>query len=135
MRNTINHGRLHMNPSTPWDALRPIAARMDKVVREHEILRVTAIVHGKDKAKSAEVSRREVLVWAQKRSGGRLPQKAWEFQEFEHFSGGRNSVAVRIDSNNTDIWAIRADDPDDTVPGRVWTTEVVIGMTSDKPCN
>jgi hypothetical protein len=108
---------------------------MEKVVREHEILRVTAIVHGKDKAKSAELSRREVLVWAQKRSGGRLPQKAWEFQEFEHFSGGRNSVAVRIDSNNTDIWAIRADDPDDTVPGRVWTTEVVIGMTIDKPCN
>src|SRR5262249_228555 len=31
--------------------------------------------------------------------------------------------------------AIRADDPDKCVPGRVWTTEVVVGLTNDKPCN
>jgi hypothetical protein len=124
-----------VSASTPWDALRPIAARMPKVVREHEILRVAAIVHGKDKSKSAEAARREVLAWAQKRSGGRLPPEAWAFQEYEHFSGGRNSVAVRIKTDDADIWAIRADDPDDTVPGRIWTNEAVIGMTSDKPCN
>ena len=124
-----------MSGSTPWDALRPIAARMPNVVREHEILRVAAIVHGKDKAKSAEAARREVLAWAQRRSGGRLPQEAWDFQAFEYFSGGRNSVAVRIQRNDSDIWAIRADDPDKTVPGRVWTTEVVVGLTIDKPCN
>jgi hypothetical protein len=108
---------------------------MPKVVREHEVLRVAAIVHGKDKAKSAETARREVLAWAQKRSGGRLPQEAWAFEEFEYLSGGRNSVAVRIDNNESDVWAIRADDPDKTVPGRVWTTEVVVGLTRDKPCH
>ena len=37
--------------------------------------------------------------------------------------------------NDADIWAIRADDPDKNVPGRVWTTEVVVGLASDKPCN
>jgi hypothetical protein len=47
--------------STPWEALRPIAARMPKVVREHEILRVAAVVHGKDQMKSAEAARHEVL--------------------------------------------------------------------------
>ena len=124
-----------MTASTPWDALRPLAARMPKVVREHEILRVAAIIHGKEKSKSAEAARREVLVWAQNRSGGRLPPEAWAFQEFEYLSGGRNNVAVRIDSDDADIWAIRADDPDKSVPGRVWTTEVVVGLTSDKPCN
>jgi hypothetical protein len=108
---------------------------MPKVVREHEILRVAAMVHGKDKTKSAEAARREVLTWAQNRSGGRLPEEAWDFQEFEYFSGGRNSVAVRIKTDDADIWAVRADDPDKFVPGRVWTTEVVVGLTSDKPCN
>jgi hypothetical protein len=121
--------------STPWEALRPIATRMPKVVREHEILRVAAIVHGKDKSKSAEAARYEVLVWAQRRSGGRLPREAWAFQEFEYFSGGRNSVAVRIDTRDADVWAIRADDPDKSVPGRVWTTEVVVGLTSGEACN
>ena len=62
-----------MSGSTPWEALRPIAARMPKIVREHEILRVAAIVHGRDKSKSAEAARHEVLVWAETRSGGRLP--------------------------------------------------------------
>ena len=124
-----------MSASTTWDALKPVAARMPKVVREHEILRVAAIVHGKDKAKSAEAARREVLAWAQKRSGGRLPAEAWNFQDFEYFSGGRNSIAVRLKSNQSDIWTIRADDPDKSVPGRVWTTEVVIGLTPKKPCH
>lgn len=120
--------------TTPWDALRPLAGRMPKVVREHEVLRVVATVHGKDKHKSAEAARREVLVWVQNRSGGRLPAEAWEFREFEHLPGGRNSVAVRIKTDDADIWAIRADDPDKNVPGRVWTNEVVIGMANDKPC-
>jgi hypothetical protein len=108
---------------------------MPKVVREHEILRVAAIVHGNDKTRSAEAARREVLIWAQKRSGGRLPEKAWDFQEFSYLSGGRDSVAIRIKTSDADIWAIRADDPDKCVPGRVWTTEVVVGLTDDKPCN
>ncbi|WP_375762483.1 hypothetical protein ACE10W_37290 [Bradyrhizobium sp. B025] len=123
-----------MNLSSPWDVLKPIAARMPSVVREHEVLRIAAVVHGKDKAKAAAAARREVLFWAQKRSGGRLPNHAWEFEEFDYLSGGRNSAVVRIENNETDIWAIRADDPDKTVPGRSWTTEVVVGLAADKPC-
>ena len=53
---------------------------MPRVVREHEILRVAATIHGNDKAKSAEAARREVLTWAQNRSGGRLPEKAWNLR-------------------------------------------------------
>jgi hypothetical protein len=51
-----------------------MAARMPRVVREHEILRLAAVVQGQDKFRVAEAIRREVLVWTQNRSGGRLPQ-------------------------------------------------------------
>lgn len=100
---------------------------MGGVVREHEILRVAASIGGKDASESARAARREVLAWAQNRSGGRLPKQAWDFDSFEYLSGGRNSVGVRIQSPDSDIWAVRADDPDKHVPGRTWTTEVVVG--------
>jgi hypothetical protein len=67
-----------MSGSALWEALGPIAARMPKVVREHEILRVAATVHGNETAKSAEAARREVLGWAQRRSGGRLPRQLFK---------------------------------------------------------
>ena len=103
-------------------------ARLPKVVREHEILRVVGSLGGKDHAKSAEAAREEVLKWAQKRSGGRLPPEAWNFNPFEFLSGGRNSSAVRIKTTAADIWSIRADDPDKEIAERVWTTEVTIGV-------
>lgn len=109
------------------DALRPMAARLPKVVREHEILRVAGSLAGRDHTKSAQAAREEVLNWAQKRSGGRLPLEAWNFNPFEFFSGGRNSSAVRIKTTTADIWSIRADDPDKNIAERVWTTEVTIG--------
>ncbi len=113
------------------DALAPIAARMPKVVREHEILRVAANILGKDPRTLAETARREVLAWVQRRSGGRLPEEAWGFRSFEYFSGGRNSVGERIQNDALDVWAVRADDPDKSIPERVWTTEVVVGLRHD----
>jgi hypothetical protein len=106
---------------------------MPKVVREHEILRIAANINGKDPVKSAATARHAVLKWAQNRSGGRLPTDAWDFQSFDYFSGGRNSLGVRIESDASDIWAIRADDPDKHVPGRIWTTEVVVGLLTNQP--
>jgi hypothetical protein len=122
-----------MGASPFWSALAPLAQRMQKSVREHEILRVAATISGEYAAKPANAARREVLAWAERRSGGRLPKEAWEHQSFEHFSGGRNSIGVRIESDGADIWAIRADDPDKNVPGRIWTTEVVVGTLINQP--
>ncbi len=98
------------------------------VVREHEIMRVVGTLGGSDSSASADLARREVLKWAQNRSGGKLPEEAWQFQSFEYLAGGRNSAGIRIQYESSDIWAIRADDPDKFVPGRVWTTEVVVGL-------
>lgn len=97
-------------------------------VREHEILRLSANISGENSKQAAEQARHEVLRWVQKRSAGSLPDEAWKFQGFEHFSGGRNSIGIRLEEENFDIWALRADDPDDNVAGRVWTTEVVVGI-------
>lgn len=122
-----------MKATTLAEALRPIAAKMPKVVREYEVLRIAATLSGKDPKKATEVARKEVLRWAQKRSGGFLPQESWAFENFEYLSGGRNSVGVRLNNNTADVWAIRADDPDKKVAGRIWSTEVVVGSMFLQP--
>jgi hypothetical protein len=86
------------------------------------------LLDGAEHAKVVNAARQQVLKWAQKRCGGQLPVEAWRCESFDFLSGGRNSSAVRIETDNADIWAIRADDPDKEVPERVWTTEVVVGV-------
>lgn len=115
------------------EALAPLAARMHRVVREHEVLRVAAQLPGSDPAEAARLAAVEVLKWAQRRAGSRLPPEAWDGLSFDFLSGGRNSSAVRLTSTSSDIWAIRADDPDKNVPERVWSTEVVLGHFPDRP--
>src|SRR5437016_3387488 len=105
------------------DALPALATRLPQVVREREILRIAASLAGNDSVQAAKQARREVLIWAENRTGGQLPPAAWNDQDFEHFAGGRNCSAVRIVDEYRDIWAIRADDPDKNVPQRVWTVE------------
>lgn len=114
-------------PTTFAEALLPIAKRMPAAPREIEILRVSAELDGNDAAQSTHNARKAVLEWAKRRAGGPLPQAAWEMQEFDLPAGGRNSAAVRIVDEERDLWALRAEDPDKTIAGRTWTTEVVIG--------
>lgn len=109
------------------EALQPFAARMPQVIREREILRVAASVGGNDGELAAAEARKEILKWAERRTGGRLPPAAWSHDEFEHLAGGRNCTAVRIADDTRDVWAIRADDPDKNIAQRVWTTEAIVG--------
>jgi hypothetical protein len=102
------------------------------VVREHEILRVYGELDGDHAEKSSEAARAEVLKWVEPRSGGRLPGEAWAHESFEYLSGGRNCSAIRIVYGGADIWGIRAEEPDKTVAGRTWTTEVTIGLREGK---
>jgi hypothetical protein len=106
---------------------------MPKVVREHEVLRVAALIRGVDQSALATKARGEVLRWTQKRCGGNLPKEAWDQETFEYFSGGRNTNGVRIITGGVDIWSIRTDDPDKTIAGRTWTTEIVIAQKDDEP--
>lgn len=109
------------------EALAPLSKRMPRAVRDIEILRVSAQLDGDDYATSAEAARKEALKWAKKRAGRALPKVAWDLQDFDLPVGGRSSTAVRIENDSLDFWALRAEDPDKNVAGRVWSTEIVIG--------
>lgn len=114
-------------------ALAVFAQRMPPVVREHEILRVAGWMPGYDSEQKAELAIDEVLKWAQRRCGGRLPREAWEHESFDYLSGGRNSNCIRLQSSDGYLWSLRADDPDKNVAERVWTTEVVVGLLPNEP--
>jgi hypothetical protein len=112
---------------TMAEALAPLRARLPKFVREREILRIAATIAQTDRHAAMAAARREALAWAKRRAGGQLPESAWNGQSFEYWAGGRTTLGVRIESHANDLWALRADDPDKSVPGRSWTTEVTIG--------
>lgn len=90
---------------------------------EQEILRVVASLPEGNKDSVLIPARRQVLTWAQNKTLGALPQEAWEYRTFERLAGGRSCAAVRLESTDQDIWSLRIEDPDKTVPGRIWTTE------------
>jgi hypothetical protein len=101
---------------------------------EHEILRISACLGGDDVATSLQTARTTVLRWAQARTAGRLPDAAWKFESFDHLAGGRDCSAVRFVADGDDVWIVRAEDPDKTVPGRIWTTEIAVAkIAEDKP--
>lgn len=103
------------------------------LVREYQVLRVAAEVGGG--AGSFPEGRRQVLAWAQKRCGRPLPKPAWEGAPFDLPAAGRAVGATRLDGDDgTEVWALRVDDPDKEVAGRIWTTEVVLGLTADQRC-
>lgn len=94
--------------------------------REREILRLAARIGGVDGRETADAACREILKWAQRCTGDRLPEKAWEHLSFEHLKGGRNCVAVRLSEEGRDVWVLRADDPDKRVAQRIWTAEASV---------
>ena len=106
---------------------------MPRVVREHEVLRVAGWMPDDNPTASANTAIGEVLKWSQKRCGGQLPPEAWTRKSFDYLSGGRNSSCIHLQSGTSDLWTIRAEDPDKTVAERVWTTEVVVGLLPDQP--
>jgi hypothetical protein len=116
------------------DALRPLARTIPRAARSMEILRVSAQLDGDDFERSAKTSRDAVIRWAAspKRSAGIFPKEAWEHLDFDLVAGGRKSAAIRICNDEIDLWALRAEDPDKAVAGRIWSTEVVIGGELEK---
>ena len=120
-----------MNLRPMADALAPLRSQMQQKVHEREILRVFATVQGHDAAATMDTAKREALTWTQNRSGGQLPQEAWDGQSFEFLAGGRTTLGTQIDGEDFALWAVRGDDPDKTVPRRTWTTEITLGRQGD----
>lgn len=133
-RTNLESARMSMAAFTQFESLRTNSGRRPRAVREHEILRVAATLQGTDLRRSAEVVRKEAIVWAERRCGGELPQDAWAHRSFEYIAGGRNCLGIRLDNGDADLWAVRIDVPDNGVPGRVWTNEIVVGsLANERP--
>ena len=115
------------------EALSPLAARMPRVVREHEVLRVAGTLPVNDPVAVARKATAEVLKWATKQAGTSLPEPAWEGESFDLPLPGRDPSAIRLRTDTADLWAFRLHRPDRDVPGRAWTTEVVLGRISGQP--
>ena len=109
------------------DALAPFAARM---VREYDVLHVAAELPSSEDAISR--ARADILRWAQKRSGGQLPPDAMAGGPFELLAAGRSSSAVVVNLPQIQAWALRQEDPDKEVAGRIWTSEAIIWRTPDQ---
>lgn len=112
-------------------ALVPLRARMPRAIFEREILRVVAAIPIDEADQPFEQARTEILKWAAKRAGQPLPKDAWDGLAFEVLAAGRTTLGVRVDAGSSRVWSIRGDDPDKTVPGRVWSTEVTLGQKAD----
>jgi hypothetical protein len=115
------------------EALSHLSSRMPRIVREHEVLRVAGWMPGDNPDALSRKAAGEVLRWAQRRAGLPLPREAWEGESFELPLPGRDPSAIRLRGGASDLWAFRIHDPDKTVPGRAWTTEVVLGHVPGKP--
>ena len=89
-------------------ALAPLAARMPRVVRHREILRVAGTLAAVAPSAAASEARRQALRWAQKRCGGRLPEAAWAEESFEYLAGGRTSLGIRFQDGNIDEGQLQA---------------------------
>ena len=110
------------------DELAPLAARL---VREHQVLHIAASLPTSDGAVAR--ARSEILKWAQNRSGGAFPSTAMAGRGFELLAAGRNTSIVEVDLPEINAWALRQEDPDKTVPGRIWTSEAILWRTPDRP--
>ena len=111
-------------------ALAPLRGRYARNIVEREILRVVATVPASDDGDILPAARREVLKWASKRSGGELPESAWGGTAFELLAAGRTTMAAVVTTERGTVWALRGDDPDKVVPGRIWSTEVSLGQSA-----
>jgi len=56
----------------------PLFPRQRPAVREHEILRVSALLAGDNPDEAIDIGRKAVLQWAQNRTTGKLPEEAWK---------------------------------------------------------
>lgn len=109
----------------------PFRPRSQSSIFEREILRVVGTIPSRDDGTSLAAARNEVLRWASNRAGKELPLTSWGGAAFELLSAGRNTFAANVEIDNGYLWSIRGDDPDKSVPGRVWSTEVTLGQTGD----
>jgi hypothetical protein len=94
------------------------------IVREYNVLHIAAELKSDDG--NIDRARTEILKWAQRRSGTKLPADAMAGRSFEILNAGRTSSAVEVDLPDIYAWALRQEDPDKVVARRIWTSEAIL---------
>lgn len=97
-----------------------------QLIAERDVLRVSGQIPLSQGGNDFSTARQLVLEWVKERSGGTLPKEAWDFEDFRTDLAGRNTECLSQEFDGLEIWAVRAEDPDGTVAGRNWKTEVVL---------
>ena len=93
------------------------------------VIQVTGQLTGESAKSTFSVGRDTVLKWLNDKQDIDLPKKAWKGKSFE--LDLTRSRPVVVDALNKQLWALRYDNPDRNIPGRIWRTEVVILIVDD----
>ena len=104
--------------------------RNDRIV-ERDVLRISGLLHPGNENEPFESVKLETLRWVEQHYGGGLPDEAWRFEDFKIELAGRNTECFAESFDDVDVWALRSEDPDSNVPGRIWKTEVVLAKPRD----
>jgi hypothetical protein len=114
-------------PAAPTvETARP-AARPTAVAKGPEVTPIVQVVCelvGADTATAIQSAREQVLAWLADKGVGNLPATAGDGAAFEIDASEGVPVTVEAFDN---VWALRADMPDERVVGRLWRTEVILG--------
>ncbi|QUT05888.1 hypothetical protein KFK14_23655 [Sphingobium phenoxybenzoativorans] len=125
---TKGEENLHGTKKSAVAALVSPTERPLRSVIEREILRVVSIIPVAGTESMLRASQKEVLRWARKRAGAVLPEHAWQGAPFEMLAAGRTTMGTNVETESGFLWSLRGDDPDKSVPGRIWSTEVSLGQ-------
>jgi hypothetical protein len=114
---------------TMAEQLRPLTERARLYhSRIRRVVQITAFLCGENSESAADEARQQTLRWLHRRAGP-LPSHAWEGETFEReVAPGHSAFAVAL-SDPAPYWVARLDHPDPSVPGRVWSTEVTVGIS------
>ena len=90
------------------------------------VVQVTSEIAGQDPAEAADAARRVILKWLRdKQRIQGIPRSAWGGEPFEIDASEDRPVSVAAFEN---VWAMRYDNPDREVHGRIWRTEAIVGV-------
>lgn len=119
------------NRASLSEQLEPLASRMRKSISKvRPVSQVLITLPSADLESSFQKIHHEILKWAQKRAGRRLPDNAWEGDSFELEEVGAQPLEA-THLKYQDYYALKLDDDDKETPQRSWTTEVSIARHKD----
>lgn len=91
------------------------------------VVQVTCQLAGATVDIAVQAARTVILDWLRNQQGVRsIPDRAWTGEPFEVDATQDRPVAVEASDA---IWAMRYDNPNEQVPGRIFRTEAIIGWT------